>query len=117
MKKGEKAKLRAVFLVAAMTGLAALALISMIHASGLVDLTYKCPTAGDVIYRHSTHATEQRLLCKDCHIGIFQMKQGTSGMTNDTINTGEHCGKCHNGERCFSVKAEADCKRCHQPKS
>jgi c(7)-type cytochrome triheme protein len=117
MKKDGKAHLRSFAIIAIIAGLTVVTLISMLHASGLVELTYKGTTQGDVVFKHSTHATGQKLQCKDCHIGIFQMKQGTSGITNEANNKGEFCGKCHNGERAFSVKTESDCGRCHQPKS
>jgi c(7)-type cytochrome triheme protein len=117
VKKSGIIKIRAILLITVIAGMLILALISILHASGLVDLTYKGKTLGDVVFKHSTHAVAQKLLCKDCHIGIFQMKQGTSGITNEANTKGEYCGKCHNGERAFSVKTESECSRCHQPKS
>ena len=42
------------------------------------------------------------------------MKKGKSGITKAAINEGKFCGTCHDGKKAFSVKAEADCAKCHK---
>ena len=53
------------------------------------------------------------LTCADCHNkDIFPvMKQGTVKITLKELLEGKYCGKCHNGERAFSIKD--NCIRCH----
>ncbi|HWR59251.1 MAG TPA: c(7)-type cytochrome triheme domain-containing protein [Thermodesulfovibrionales bacterium] len=61
-------------------------------------------------FNHEGHA---RLGCKECHIGIFQMKKGLSKITMDAIYQGRFCGACHNGKKAFS---SSECSLCHEMK-
>ena len=92
-----------------------LMLISVIHAQSLAPekIVYRGDTKGDVVFRHKTHGAVQDMTCSDCHSSIFKLKTGTSGMTNTTINSGKHCGSCHDGKKAFSVKDGSSCGKCH----
>jgi c(7)-type cytochrome triheme protein len=61
-------------------------------------------------FNHEGHA---RSGCKECHMGIFQMKKGLSKITMDAIYQGRYCGACHNGKKAFS---SAECSLCHEMK-
>ena len=62
-------------------------------------------------FDHGFHA---KLGCKECHLGIFQMKRGSSRMSMDDIYQGRYCGTCHNGKKAF---ASTECSRCHDLKN
>jgi len=68
--------------------------------------------AGKVIFDGKTHS-EKGLKCNDCHTKIFPMKKGGT-FTMAEMNEGKACGACHNGEKAFSTKDEADCGKCHK---
>ena len=70
---------------------------------------------GKVAFDAKTHA-DKGLKCPDCHTKpkLFEMKKGKSGITKAAINDGKFCGTCHDGKKAFSVKAEADCGKCHK---
>jgi c(7)-type cytochrome triheme protein len=59
------------------------------------------------------HEFHSRMGCKECHLGIFPMKKGTTKIVMDEIYKGRLCGECHNGERAF---ASSECARCHDMK-
>jgi len=42
------------------------------------------------------------------------MKKGTDKLTMAAMNEGKFCGACHDGKKAFSVKAPADCVKCHK---
>jgi c(7)-type cytochrome triheme protein len=54
--------------------------------------------------------------CADCHVKpkLFEMKKGKAKLTMKDMNEGKFCGACHDGKKAFSVKAPADCKKCHK---
>ena len=64
-----------------------------------------------VIYPHWVHRSFYR--CKVCHTSIFQMKLGTNEISHKKIDSGELCGKCHDGGVSFDAKAKENCSRCH----
>lgn len=80
------------------------------------DITFneaKTPL-GPVTFSHTTHVEGKGLKCTACHTKVFQMKKGKSGkLTMAAMREGKFCGACHNGEKAFSVKTPADCKKCH----
>jgi c(7)-type cytochrome triheme protein len=61
----------------------------------------------DVVYPHYPHTIW--LDCRNCHPGIFLMKQGSNPVTMEKILQGEFCGRCH-GTVAFPI---SDCFRCH----
>lgn len=68
---------------------------------------------GKVVLDGKTHA-DKGLKCNDCHTKIFQMKKGTAKITMATMNKGENCGVCHNGEKAFKSSDPKNCKTCHK---
>ena len=70
---------------------------------------------GKVIFDGTLHAGKG-LKCADCHSKpkLFEMKKGGDTMTMAAMNEGKFCGSCHDGKTAFSVKAAADCAKCHQ---
>ena len=70
---------------------------------------------GKVTFDGKVHA-DKGLKCADCHTKpkLFQMKKGTEKMTMAAMNEGKFCGACHDGKKAFSVKAAADCAKCHK---
>jgi c(7)-type cytochrome triheme protein len=70
---------------------------------------------GKVIFDGKAHA-DKGLKCAECHTKpkLFEMKKGGDKMTMAAMNEGKFCGTCHDGKKAFSVKAPADCVKCHQ---
>lgn len=79
------------------------------------DVTFAdTKTFPPVVFSHLGHI-KQGLKCGGCHPKIFKMKQGSAdegnALTMASLNSGQFCGTCHNGEAAFSSKG--DCKKCH----
>ena len=70
---------------------------------------------GKVIFDGKVHA-DKGLQCADCHVKpkLFEMKKGSDKKTMAAMNEGKFCGACHDGKKAFSVKAPADCAKCHK---
>ena len=70
---------------------------------------------GKVTFDAKAHA-DKGLKCPDCHTKpkLFEMKKGSSKIKMADMNGGKFCGACHDGKKAFSVKAEADCAKCHK---
>jgi hyperosmotically inducible protein len=70
---------------------------------------------GESDFDGKVHA-DQGLKCADCHTKpkLFEMKKGGDKMTMAAMNEGKFCGACHDGKKAFSVKAPADCAKCHK---
>ena len=73
---------------------------------------------GKVIFDGKAHA-DAGLKCADCHIKpkLFAMKKGGDKITMAAMNEGKFCGACHDGNKAFSVKAPANCVKCHKAES
>ena len=71
--------------------------------------------AGKVVFDSAVHAGKG-LKCADCHTKpkLFEMKKGKDKLTMKDMNEGKFCGACHDGKKSFSVKAPADCAKCHK---
>lgn len=71
--------------------------------------------AGKVEMDAKVHA-DKGLKCADCHTKpkLFEMKKGKNKITMKDMNEGKFCGACHDGKKSFSVKAPADCAKCHK---
>ena len=72
---------------------------------------------GKVTFDGKAHA-DKGLKCPDCHTNpkLFEMKKGKDPLTMASMVGGKACGACHDGKKAFSVKAEADCVKCHKKK-
>jgi c(7)-type cytochrome triheme protein len=70
---------------------------------------------GKVTFDGKAHA-DKGLKCADCHTKpkLFEMKKGGDKITMAAMNEGKFCGTCHDGKKAFSVKAPADCVKCHK---
>jgi len=70
---------------------------------------------GKVTFDAKVHA-DKGAKCADCHTKpkLFAMKKGTDKLTMKDMNDGKFCGACHDGKAAFSVKAPADCAKCHK---
>ncbi len=70
---------------------------------------------GKVTFDGKVHA-DKGLKCADCHVKpkLFEMKKGGDKITMAAMNDGKFCGACHDGNKAFSVKAQADCAQCHK---
>lgn len=71
---------------------------------------------GKVVFDGKAHA-DKKLMCPACHTSpkLFEQKKGgTPKMTMAAMNEGKFCGACHDGTKAFSVKAPADCAKCHK---
>ncbi len=70
---------------------------------------------GKVTFDAKTHA-DNGLKCADCHTSpkLVEMKKGKDKLTRAAMNEGKFGGACHDGKKAFSVKAPADCAKCHK---
>lgn len=71
---------------------------------------------GKVVFDGKAHA-DKKLLCPACHVNpklFSQKKEEAAKMTMAAMNEGKFCGSCHEGKKAFSVKAPADCAKCHK---
>ena len=70
---------------------------------------------GKVTFDGKVHA-DKGLKCADCHTKpkLFEMKKSGAKITMAAMNEGKSCGACHDGKKAFSVKAPADCVKCHK---
>ncbi len=70
---------------------------------------------GKVTFDAKVHA-DKGAKCADCHTKpkLFEMKKGKDKLTMAAMNEGKFCGACHDGKKAFSVKAAADCAKCHK---
>ena len=70
---------------------------------------------GKVTFDGKVHG-DKGFQCADCHTKpkLFEMKKGGDKMTMAAMNEGKFCGTCHDGKKAFSVKAPADCAKCHK---
>lgn len=67
---------------------------------------------GSVSLDGKVHA-EKGIKCMDCHNKIWPMKKGADMKMAD-MDAGKYCGSCHNGEKAFSTKDQANCTKCHR---
>ncbi len=102
-------------------GIAAAFLAAMMLAGGAMatapgkTVEFATPM-GKVTFDGKKHA-DAGLKCPDCHNKpkLFEMKKGADKMKMADMNAGKFCGACHNeGKKAFSVKAPADCVKCHK---
>ena len=62
------------------------------------------------VFRHWVHRI--RYKCYACHPALFEMKAGGTKVSMATIQEGQFCGGCHNGNTAWAVTIET-CNRCH----
>jgi len=76
---------------------------------------------GSVVFDHWLHRA--RFTCRVCHVDVgFAMEANATGITEDTIRQGFHCGACHDGKKSLDGKTifaacgasdKTQCDRCH----
>lgn len=71
---------------------------------------------GKVTFNHASHVDESAPGCTACHPKMFRiLKAGTTvdgkAITHDSMNKGQACGACHNGQKSFGFD---DCTLCHR---
>lgn len=78
------------------------------------DIKFTPKNTKPVTFSHEHHVKNKGIKCTGCHYQIFQMAQGSYKMDMAKITKGDFCGKCHNGQKSFDVKATDNCTRCHK---
>ena len=78
------------------------------------------------MFSHKFHVREAGLDCDSCHPDTFQKKRGTAEAAGDytmkSLEEGNYCGMCHDGDTAFGVTEPDTCVKCHgsnmqQPKT
>lgn len=77
------------------------------------DIQFTPKNASPVMFSHQRHVKDKGIKCTGCHYQIFQMSQGSYKMDMSKLTKGDFCGKCHNGQKSFDVKAPENCVKCH----
>jgi c(7)-type cytochrome triheme protein len=96
--------------------LAALACgVSGASALDLKDVTYDTNGGGKVVFSHKAHLKKKsekmpNVSCKSCHQSA---KEGKTHYTMADMEKGKSCGKCHTGDKAFSI---SKCTGCHKVK-
>lgn len=89
--------------------------LRMENASLRVPANQVFPTGplspGEVVFRHTTHVTGQRVPCETCHADLFPMQRTVFSHTEHTIRMMDRCGSCHNGKAAFEIRQA--CGVCH----
>lgn len=88
--------------------------VSFAQRVGGGDLTFTPKNASPVLFSHDKHVKDKGIKCTGCHYQIFQMGKGSYKMDMGKLTKGDFCGKCHNGQKSFDVKATENCTRCHK---
>jgi len=77
------------------------------------DLIFTPTNTASVLFSHDKHVITNKIKCSGCHYLIFPMEHSSNKMQMDKIAKGNFCGKCHNGQKAFSVNEKQNCSRCH----
>jgi c(7)-type cytochrome triheme protein len=103
----------AIIILAALTGG-----VSGASALELKDITFDTPGAGKVVFSHKVHLTKKSdklgagtVSCKSCH--TTSATGSRNHFTMADMEKGKSCGKCHTGQRAFSI---SQCTGCHKVK-
>lgn len=87
------------------------------QVKGPKDFEFSGSNQGKVVFSHEGHVVEGKLKCTDCHTKVFKMAVGQrSTFKMVDMEKGQACGACHNGQKVFGVKEQADCVKCHKKK-
>jgi c(7)-type cytochrome triheme protein len=77
------------------------------------DAKFDGGSEGAVLFVHKIHVQGQKLKCDACHTNLFTRKREAK-ITKEEHSGDKFCAACHNGKKAFSMKAEADCAKCHK---
>ncbi len=87
---------------------------ALAQVKGPADFEFDGKGAGKVAFSHEKHLAKNPK-CTDCHTKIFKMTKGQrTAFKMADMQNGQACGTCHNGQKAFGVKEQADCAKCHQ---
>ena len=89
--------------------------VSGAYALELKDITYDTAGAGKVVFKHNVHLKKKsektaNVSCKSCHTTPNGPK---IHYTMADMDKGKSCGKCHTGQKAFSL---SKCTGCHKVK-
>ncbi|HBG07922.1 MAG: cytochrome C [Geobacteraceae bacterium GWC2_58_44] len=90
--------------------------VSGASAVEIKDITYNTADAGKVVFSHKVHLKKKsekspNVSCKSCHATPATSKKVTYTMAD--MEKGKSCGKCHTGQKAFSL---SNCTGCHKVK-
>jgi len=90
--------------------------VSGASALDIKDITYDTVGAGKVVFSHKVHLKKKsvkspNVSCKSCHSTPASSKKTTYTMAD--MEQGKSCGKCHTGQKAFSL---SQCTGCHKVK-
>jgi len=74
------------------------------------EITFKLKGVTDAVFSHQVHIGMFK--CTECHTKTFQYKGGPLKATMKSMENGQYCGTCHNGNDAFTVTGE--CDKCHK---
>lgn len=70
-----------------------------------------------VTFSHEKHTKDAELECDSCHDDLFEMEAGAVIKKGDfnmaSLDDGQYCGACHDGDTAFSTTSSEDCSACH----
>ena len=78
------------------------------------------------MFSHQLHVVDMELSCDSCHPDTFEQEFGAAEAKGDytmaSLEEGQYCGMCHDGDTAFGVKDPESCITCHgsdmkQPKT
>lgn len=77
----------------------------------LINRTSEKNNVKSVSFSHWMH--RRKHTCRVCHFELeFNMKTGTTEITEEANRAGRYCGACHNGKELFG-HTEGNCEKCH----
>jgi c(7)-type cytochrome triheme protein len=80
------------------------------YGTVLIDRTSTRNGVKPVVFSHLQH--RMKFTCRVCHSELeFNMKTGSTEITELANRRGKYCGACHNGRTAF--KQNGNCDRCH----
>lgn len=83
------------------------------YGTVLMDrLTRDSATTKPVLFPHWVHRMKYN--CTVCHNELkVPLKARTQDLKHSEMDSGKHCGVCHDGKSTFATNSEKDCFRCH----
>lgn len=78
----------------------------------LINRTSEANKVKPVAFSHWIHRKTHA--CRVCHFELeFNLKAGTTEITEEANRSGRFCGACHDGKKLFGHAKKEDCGRCH----
>jgi len=112
MKRARTVCFMLVALVGFVGALAATQAVAQIK--GPKDFEFSGSSQGKVVFSHEKHIAKNPR-CTDCHTKLFKMAVGQrSAFKMADMEKAQACGACHDGQKVFGVKEQANCAKCHK---